>query len=146
MNNPRIPQSLHTKSSPDSKFADFQSKGKNRMEHSSISTSPSFWITIRAFCRTSTMQNPWFQSLLFTVGVQKRLAPCQDSWVPKCMCVCAHTHAHPFSPELGKLFADTISGIRIFAFKGINLAQDPAPGISLVPLFHFFLMSFEVEK
>lgn len=49
--------------------------------------------------------------------------------------MCAYTHIHPFSSELGKIFVDSVSGVRIFAFKGIRLAQDPALGISLVLLF-----------
>lgn len=57
-----------------------------------------------------------------------------------------HTHTHSFPSELGKISVDTISEIRIFAFKGINLAQGPTLGISLVYLFHSFLMSFKVEK
>lgn len=57
-----------------------------------------------------------------------------------------HTHTHSFPSELGKISVDTISEIRIFAFKGINLAQGPTLGISLVLLFHSFLKSFKVEN
>lgn len=49
-----------------------------------------------------------------------------------------HTLIQPFLSALGTISVDTISGIRIFALKGISLAQGHTLGISLSSSFFPF--------
>ena len=123
-----------------------QSMERNRMEHSSISKPPSFWTIVIASYPRVTLP----KILVSISAIHCRCAKMTSSFSGLLgVHVHAHTHTHthtyPFSSELGKISVDTISVIRIFAFKGINLAQGSALGISLVLLFFPILSSCHLK-